>query len=46
MEVDTHTELAARLEFLRAEDVERAQDLACEVIRMLSVMIRKMAKTR
>jgi four helix bundle protein len=43
MEVDSHTELAVRVELLSRTDVERAQGLADEVIRMLGTMMRRLA---
>jgi four helix bundle protein len=43
MEVDSHTEMAVRVDLLPRADVERAQGLANEVIRMLSTMMRRIA---
>jgi four helix bundle protein len=42
-EIDSHLEFAVALGFLQRSDVEQAQDLADEVIRMLSAMMRKLA---
>ena len=43
MEVDSHTEMAVRVELLPRSEVERAQGLANEIIRMLSTMMRRLA---
>jgi four helix bundle protein len=42
-EVDSHLELAVALGLLQPSDVEDAERLADEVIRMLSAMMRKLA---
>ena len=41
MEVDSHTEFAVQVELLGREDVQHAQKLAAEVIRMLSAMLQR-----
>jgi four helix bundle protein len=41
-EVDSHLEFAVALGFLRPSEVEEAERLADEVIRMLSAMMRKL----
>ena len=43
MEVDSHTVFAVRVKLLPDTDVERAQGLALEIIRMLSTMMRRLA---
>jgi four helix bundle protein len=43
METDSHTEMAVEVELLSRADVERAQQLADEIVRMLSAMMRRLA---
>ena len=43
MEADSHTEYATEVGYLKQSEVQRAQDLADEVIRMLSTMMAKLA---
>ena len=42
MEVDSHTEYAVKVGYLKSIEVERAQALAEEVIRMLSTMMNRL----
>jgi four helix bundle protein len=42
-EVDSHLEFAVALGFLQRSDVDEAEQLADQVIRMLSAMMRKLA---
>ena len=43
MEVDSHTEYAMKVGYLQPAEVERAQRLAGEVVRMLSKMMSRLA---
>jgi four helix bundle protein len=44
-ELDTYLELSARLQFLKARQLEPAQGLLDEVARMLTVMLRRLTPT-